>query len=137
MSDDTLAQFANQKYINLQTFKRDGTPVATPVWFAERGDELVFYTSADSGKVKRLRNNSHVRIAVCDARGNLKGEWVEAEARLLDPAEGAAANRLITEKYGLIKRVMDLFTKLIKSRRATFAIHLHRDVAQGGSLASH
>ncbi|HJQ25408.1 MAG TPA: PPOX class F420-dependent oxidoreductase [Blastocatellia bacterium] len=125
MSEDKLAQFANQKYINLQTFKRDGTPVATPVWFAERGDELIFYTSADSGKVKRLRNNPHVRIAVCDARGNLKGEWVEAEVRRLDAAEGTEANRLITKKYGLIKRVMDFFTKLTKSPRATFAIHVH------------
>ncbi len=125
MSEDKLAQFANQKYINLQTFKRDGTPVATPVWFAERGDELIFYTSADSGKVKRLRHNPHVRVAVCDARGNLKGEWVEAEVRRLDAAEGTEANRLITEKYGLIKRVMDFFTKLTKSPRATFAIHVH------------
>jgi len=125
MSEAKLAQFANQKYINLQTFKRDGTPVATPVWFAERGDELIFYTSADSGKVKRLRNNPHVRIALCDARGNLKGEWVEAEVRRLEAAEGTAANRLITEKYGLIKRVMDFFTRLSKSPRATFAIRVH------------
>lgn len=125
MSEEKLAQFANQKYINLQTFKRDGTAVATPVWFAERGDELVFYTSADSGKVKRLRNNPHIRIAVCDARGKLKGEWVEAEARRLDDADAVKANRLITEKYGLIKRVMDFFTKLARSRRATFAIRVH------------
>lgn len=124
MSEDDLAQFANQKYINLQTFKKDGTAVATPLWFAERGDELVFYTSADSGKVKRLRNNPRVRIAVCDARGKLKGEWVEGEARLLDAAESVKANRLITEKYGLIKRVMDFFTRLSKSPRATFAIRV-------------
>jgi uncharacterized protein len=124
MSEDKLAQFANQKYINLQTFKKDGTAVATPLWFAERGDELVFYTSADSGKVKRLRNNPRVRIAICDARGKLKGEWVEGEARLLDAAESVKANRLITEKYGLIKRVMDFFTRLSKSPRATFAIRV-------------
>jgi uncharacterized protein len=125
MSEDKLAQFANQKYISMQTFKRDGTPIATPLWFAEAGDELVVYTAANSGKVKRLRNNPHVRVAICDARGNLKGEWVEAEARRLDAAEAVQANRLITEKYGLIKRIMDFFTRFSKSARATFAIRVH------------
>jgi PPOX class probable F420-dependent enzyme len=124
MSDEKLAQFANQKYINLQTFKRDGTAVATPLWFAESGSELVFYTTATSGKVKRLRNNPRVRVAVSDVRGNLKGEWMEGEARRLDEAEAAQANRLITQKYGLIKRAMDFFSKFRKSPRAAFAIRV-------------
>lgn len=124
MSENKLAQFDGQKYINLQTFKRDGTPVATPLWFAESGGELVFYTTADSGKVKRLRNNRRVRVAVSDVRGNLKGEWVDAEARPLDDAESAEANRLITEKYGLIKRAMDFFSKFRKTPRAAFAIRV-------------
>ena len=124
MNADKLAQFAGQKYINLQTFKRDGTPVATPLWFAERGGELVFYTTADTGKVKRIRNNPRVRVAVSDVRGNLKGEWMDAEARRLDEAEAADANRLITEKYGLIKRAMDFFSKFRKQPRAAFAIRV-------------
>jgi uncharacterized protein len=124
MSADKLAQFAGQKYINLQTFKRDGTPVATPLWFAESGDELVFYTTDNTGKVKRIRNNPRVRVAVSDMRGNLKGEWVEAEARRLGEAEAAKANRLITRKYGLIKRAMDFFSKFRKQSRAAFAIRV-------------
>ena len=124
MSEDKLAQFAGQKYINLQTFKRDGTAVATPLWFAESGGELVFYTTATSGKVKRLRNNPRVRVAVSDVRGNLKGEWLDGEARRLDEAEAAQANRLITQKYGLIKRAMDFFARFRKSPRAAFAIRL-------------
>lgn len=124
MSEAKLAQFADQKYINLQTFKRDGTAVATPLWFAESGGELVFYTTATSGKVKRLRNNPRVRVAVSDMRGNLKGEWMDGEARRLDEAEAAKANRLITEKYGLIKRAMDFFSRFRKSPRAAFAIRV-------------
>ena len=124
MSEDKLAQFANQKYINLQTFKKDGTPVATPVWFAEDGGELYVYTLANSGKMKRLRNNRRVRIAVSDARGKLKGEWVDAEARLLDEAESTKGHRLITEKYGLIKRIMNFFSKLRKLQHAVFAIRV-------------
>lgn len=124
MSEDKLAQFANQKYISLQTFRKNGTPVDTPVWFAESGGELYVYTVANSGKVKRLRNNSHVRIAVCDMRGNLKGEWVDAEARLLDATEATRGNRLITKKYGLIKRLMDFFSKFRSQPRAVFVIRV-------------
>lgn len=124
MSENRLAPFANQKYINLQTFKKDGTPVATPVWFAEVGGELFVYTVANSGKIKRLRNNRRVRIAVCDVRGNLKGEWVDGEARLLDATEAASGNRLITQKYGLIKRIMDFFSRFRKQQRAVFAIRV-------------
>ncbi|MFL6216934.1 MAG: PPOX class F420-dependent oxidoreductase [Blastocatellia bacterium] len=124
MSAEKLAQFAGQKYISLQTFKRDGTAVATPLWFAESGGELVFYTTATSGKVKRIRNNRRVRVAVSDVRGNLKGEWMDGEARRLDETEAAQANRLITEKYGLIKRAMDFFSKFRKSPRAAFAIRV-------------
>jgi PPOX class probable F420-dependent enzyme len=124
MSEDKLTQFANQKYINLQTFKKDGTPVATPVWFAEDGGELYVYTLANSGKMKRLRNNRRVRIAVSDARGKLKGEWVDAEARLLDEAESTKGHRRITEKYGLIKRILDFFSKFRKQQRAVFAIRV-------------
>ena len=123
MSEDKLAQFANQNYINLQTFRKNGTPVATPVWFADGGGELYVYTVADSGKMKRIRNDRHVRIAVCDARGKLKGEWVDAEARLLDAAESAKGNRLLTQKY-FLKRIMDIFSKFRKQPRAVFAIRV-------------
>lgn len=124
MSEDKLAQFANQKYINMQTFRKNGTPVATPLWFAEDGGELYIYTVADSGKVKRLRNNRRVRVAVCDIRGNLKGEWVDGEARPLDATESERCNRLITKKYGLIKRLGDFFSQFRKQPRAFFAIRL-------------
>jgi uncharacterized protein len=123
MSEDKLAQFANQNYINLQTFRKNGTPVATPVWFAEGGGELYVYTLANSGKMKRLRNDRRVRVAACDARGKLKGEWVDGEARLLDAAEAARGNRLITEKY-LLKRVSDLFSRFRKQPRAVFAVRV-------------
>ena len=124
MSDDKLAQFANQQYINLQTFKRDGTPVATPVWFAEDEGELFIYTTASAGKVKRLRNNRRVCIAICDARGNLKGEWVDGEARLLDQEEGAKANQGLTKKYGLLKRLLDFLSRFRKDPRVFFAIRV-------------
>lgn len=122
--DDTLARFANHKYINLQTFKKDGTPVNTPLWFAEYSGELVIYTTANTWKVKRMRNNPRVRIAPCDVRGNLKGEWIEGAARLLEGADAERAHGLLTRKYGLLKRLMDLFSRFRTEPRVAFALRL-------------
>jgi hypothetical protein len=73
--------------------------VATPVWVARQGDELVVYTARSSGKVKRLRNNSRVLLAPCDMRGRVTGDVVEGTARLQDDAESAIS--LIRREYGL------------------------------------
>ena len=81
-----LAQFANQNYLNLESYRKSGEAICTPLWFAQDGEVFYFYTVAHSFKVKRLRNNSRCRVAPCDMRGNLKGDWVDATARLLDTA---------------------------------------------------
>lgn len=78
MSD--LSTLRSETYINLQTFRKNGQGVPTPVWFVEENGVLYVRTLARSGKVKRVRNNPHVRVAACDARGNLKGAWLEARA---------------------------------------------------------
>lgn len=75
---DTLAQFQGQKYVSLQTYKKSGQAVPTPVWFCiERG---LLYVSAPqhTGKVKRLRNNSQVQLAICNSTGKTSGPWVQA-----------------------------------------------------------
>lgn len=69
-----LAQFDGARYLNLETYRRDGRAVRTPLWFAESGGLLYVYSLADAGKVKRMRNNPRVRLAPCDIRGKLKGE---------------------------------------------------------------
>ena len=88
---DAVAQFANANYLNLETFRKSGIGVCTPVWFAQapaQSDAMsgpaVFYvySEADAGKVKRVRNNPKVRVAPCDMRGNLRGAWVDARARI-------------------------------------------------------
>ena len=85
----TVEELARGKYLSLTTFRRDDTAVATPVWLVRDGDALRVITQADSGKAKQLRNDSRVLVAPCDARGNLKGEQVEATATLEDAAETA------------------------------------------------
>lgn len=122
MSNEKLAEFVGQKYLNLATYRKNGTAVHTPLWFAEEGGQLYVYSLANAGKVKRIRNNSRVKIAPCDVRGKVKGEWVEAEARILDQAAAGHGHKLLTRKYGLLKRVGDFFSKLRKRERVVMTI---------------
>ena len=87
------------KYISLTSFRQDGTGVATPVWFAGDNGHLLVETDADSYKVKRIRRDPHVRIALCDARGRIRGEAVDADARILPADERERVERLLSRKY--------------------------------------
>src|SRR5262245_14444785 len=78
MPRQSLALFATQRYLTLESVKRDGTPVQTPVWFAEEQGVLYVYTLANAGKVKRIRRNPRIRLAPCTVRGTVIGPWVEA-----------------------------------------------------------
>lgn len=96
-----LARLAPQRYLSLATFRRNGSEVRTPVWFAETGDKLYVFTAGESGKVKRLRHSPAARIAPCDARGRVLGGWLDATARLIDAAsEVERAHRILRTKYG-------------------------------------
>lgn len=106
MTGDTLERLARGKYLSLTTFRRDGTPVATPVWLVRDGDRLVVTTEASSGKAKRIRNNPEVLIAPCDVRGRLTGDSSPARATLQDPAQSAHTADLIRRRYGLLGRLL-------------------------------
>ena len=120
----TLDQLKNQQYISLETYKKSGQAMPTPVWFAERDGALYVRTEADAGKVKRIRNNSHVRIVPCGARGEVKGEWVDATAQIVDEATSEQIDQLLKKKYGLLKAGFDLMGKLNKTHYATIKITL-------------
>jgi len=106
MSTDN--QFHRQKYINLETFRRNGEGVKTPVWFVEDGRDLYVTTEATSGKAKRIRNNGKVNVAPCKMDGKLLGVWVPAEAReLTDTTDTLRVNGLLNKKYGLLKKLFD------------------------------
>lgn len=87
------------KYLSITSYKRDGTGVATPVWFAQQDGRLLVETDAASGKVKRIRHNPAVQIAACTASGRLHGGQVPAVAEVLPESEVSGAERLITRKY--------------------------------------
>jgi len=124
MSSDKLAQFTNQKYINLETYKKNGQAVQTPIWFVEENGVLYVRTRLHSGKVKRVRRNPHVRVTPCTLRGQLKGNWIDGEARFAHDAESERANQLFNRKYGLLKKWGDFVDKLKGSRREVVAIQV-------------
>src|SRR3954467_3974411 len=101
MPDPKFAPLGAEKYISLETFKKNGEGVKTPVWFVLHNGALYVYTEADSWKVKRIRNNPRVRVAACTVRGQGKGPWVDATASLIDGDERLAADRLLNKKYFL------------------------------------
>ena len=106
-----LEQFIEQKYINLETYKKDGTPIRTPVWFVIDNDLIYVITMESTGKVKRLKNNQEVRIVPCSFKGKPKNGWVKAKAEKITGEEADKAIKLRKKKYGMSARLVSLFRK--------------------------
>lgn len=107
------ASLDTARYLSLATFRKSGAEVATPVWFAPHHGALYVFSSGDAGKVKRLRNSTKARVAPCDMRGKVLGEWTDATATLIDnPAEVAAAHQALVERYGWQMRLLDCVSKI-------------------------
>lgn len=113
----------SQQYLNLETFRKTGVSVKTPVWFVMDGDILYVRTGANSGKVKRIRNNGQANVAPCKADGTLLGEWIAAQAREVRDAEtGQKVNRLLDRKYGLMKKLFGLFSAFQRHKETILEI---------------
>ncbi len=98
-----FANLAGKKYLSLASFRKNGQPVRTPLWFAEENGKLYFMTRDDSWKYKRIRNNPRVLVAPCTARGRVTGPEAEARAHVLEPAQFPAARRALERKYWLMR----------------------------------
>jgi len=108
-----LNQFKDQEFLSLETFRKNGIGVKTPVWFAQEGDTLYIWTVGDSGKIKRIRNNPQVKIAPCKRFGKVTGEWIAAQASVDDSV--AAVRRvevLLSQKLGFQFAVFCLIDRL-------------------------
>jgi PPOX class probable F420-dependent enzyme len=125
-----LDALSGKRYLNLETYRRNGKGVLTPVWFAVAPEEagaqkLYVYTTADSGKAKRIRRTGVVRIAPCDARGKVTGAWIAARAELVGSEEFACGMRLLNRKYWPWKQILDLSVRLLpRHQRVMIAIRL-------------
>ena len=96
-----LRDLGDPKYISVETFKRSGDSVKTPVWTVAQEGKLRVWTQGDSWKVKRARNNPRVRVAACDMRGNVEGPWVEGVVTSISdsPEVKKAMRRQLRRKY--------------------------------------
>jgi PPOX class probable F420-dependent enzyme len=121
-----LDAFDGKRYLNLETYRKTGRGVRTPVWFATApneagGPKLYVYSTADSGKAKRIRRTGVVKIAPCDARGRVTGSWMVAHATIVGREEFDRGMRLLNRKYRPWKQILDLFAR---HERVMFAIRL-------------
>src|SRR4051812_50041090 len=99
-----LQSLASSEFCLVVTFRRDGTPVPTPVWFALRDGALVFESDSDAAKIARLRRDARVRVAACNSRGRPQGPPIEAQARILSGEEAEAAEDALARRYGRRRR---------------------------------
>ncbi len=110
-----VTDLADERYVSITTFKRDGTPVSTPVWCAGDNGSLLVFSEANSGKVKRIRHDPHVRVTPCSARGKPHGEPTEADADIAE--ETTRVQALLAGKYGSVWRGYILLMSAVRRVR--------------------
>lgn len=92
----------SSRYALLRTFRRDGGPVDTPIWFAVEPDtrSIVFRTKVGP-KTARLRAHPDVTVTPCDHRGRVTAPIpVCGRATVLSGQDAEAANRALHRRYG-------------------------------------
>ena len=115
----------NESYISLETFKKDGGGVKTPVWFVDIDGIFYVFTDGSSFKVKRLSRNPKARIAACNARGAVHGDWFEATGEIVSqPDVEQKAYAALQKKYGFMMSLITLGAKISGSfkRRKILAL---------------
>jgi PPOX class probable F420-dependent enzyme len=125
-----FARFDGHKYLNLETFKKSGDGVKTPIWFAadpsanlaSNDAKLYAYTIGVSGKVKRIRNNGRVRIAPCDMRGAVLGDWMDARAEIVTGSEAEKGMALLNKEYFPWRQLLGFFSSFSRRGRTVFVI---------------
>ena len=118
------------RYLSITSFKRDGTGIATPVWFVSDGSRLFAFTDLHSAKIWRVRRNPHILIASCRPWGKLRRKPVPARAEVLtDTADLEHVRELLVARYTISYRVVIFFYRLGRRLRGK------QGVADGAALA--
>jgi uncharacterized protein len=120
-----LEQFRKQNYLNLETYRRSGEGVKTPVWFVQDGVVLYVQTMANSGKVKRIHHNNAVNVVPCKMDGTPVGGWQPARAvEIVDDSVRLHINQLLDKKYGLMKKLFSLSARKQGNQNTILEIRL-------------
>ena len=114
---DRLTRFERENVISLETYRKNGQPVRTPVWFLKEDGDLMVHTDDTTGKIKRIRRNPKVRVAPSKFRGEPKADYIDATAQLeTDPETVEKYYALIYKKYGLIGSFTKLMQRFSRSK---------------------
>ncbi|MEU0206159.1 PPOX class F420-dependent oxidoreductase [Streptomyces canus] len=124
MDDTQLERLGAGKYLLLTSFRKNGTPVATPVWVVRDGDALGVWSAADAWKVKRIRARADVLVGPCDLRGNPTGDQIPATAEICDAATTARYRQLLARKYGIVGRLSLFGSRLRRGVDGTVGIRV-------------
>ena len=111
-SNNFISGLSEMKYINLETYKKNGQPVRTPVWFVIYNKKIYIRTDSNSGKVKRIMNNQNVSIAACDLLGKIKAQWIKCAAKIANDVDPETINTLINRKYSFMQSFIRIMYKL-------------------------
>lgn len=103
-------EIRKEKYISLETYKKDNQAVRTPVWFITKDDTIIIVTREHTGKIKRLRNNQRVKLAVCSIKGRVSGPWMSGTAEILNKDKTSDAVKLRGKKYGFLAKIASAFS---------------------------
>ncbi|MFF2550047.1 PPOX class F420-dependent oxidoreductase [Nocardia sp. NPDC058058] len=122
--DNPFGPVGTAKYVLLTTFKKDGTPVGTPLWAALDNGRLYIWTVTDSWKVKRIRRNPQVTVQACDVRGKPNGEIVSGKAVILDDAGSDRVRGLVKRRYGLQGHLVVTGSTLRRGKTGTVGIEI-------------
>ena len=108
MSSDMITPFLDEKYLNLETYRKNGQAVRTPVWFVIDNEVIYVTTPSTTGKVKRLAHSKNIRIVPSNMKGTPKGNWIDATAYFANASESSQAIKLRKKKYGLMAKLIGL-----------------------------
>ncbi len=128
MHNDTKDLFKGHQYISLDTYRKSGEAVRTPVWFAQEEDRLYVWTQGSSGKAKRIRRCPQVKIAPSDQRGNPLGPYITGDAQVspLSTPTYEHGNQLINRKYGFLKKVFEFMGRKNAAERVIIEVKLQK-----------
>ncbi|MCY4491499.1 MAG: PPOX class F420-dependent oxidoreductase [Thaumarchaeota archaeon] len=115
-----IQDLKDEKYISLETYKKDGSVVRTPVWFVLQNNTLYVVTRQSTGKVKRLSNNQDVKLAACTIKGNITGQWHDGVATRLPKDESGSIVKLRDKKYGFMAKI----AKFASRGKGDFVVYL-------------
>jgi PPOX class probable F420-dependent enzyme len=108
-----FTELSESDFLALGTWRKNGKVVDTPVWFASDGNQLLVFSPAGAGKVKRLRNSNKARVAPCTVSGKLLGDWIAVRAEIItDETAMELAYTALRQRYGWKMLVTDFFSKL-------------------------